>query len=186
MTQTPTDFAATPLECFLLLRGLALQCPYRTGTCNYSHGTQERRPGYATPQMLSGFCAPVRSWRCSVCQGMPEAGSRTRAEPRPQCSNLPHVLPESLRRQCRPPVVWHILVTRCVSLLLVLCLLCSEALRQCELFICKCRGSHYGSLSFQQTVTDAQRCRWCLGVTGHAQEWWHSCWPQRWRTHCCC
>lgn len=71
-------------------------------------GDVERGPGDATPRMLGGFCAAARSWRCTICQGTPEAGGRTRCEPGPWCSDLT-VLPRCdtsrshamrLRHQC--------------------------------------------------------------------------------------
>lgn len=74
------------------------------------------------------------------------------------------------RAQRCTPLVWHAVATRRVSLLLALCFPCPETPKQRELFIFKCRGSRYGLLSSRQTVTDAQHCCWCPGVTFHAQQ----------------
>lgn len=52
--------------------------------------------------------------------------------------------------------------------------------------IFKWKGSGYGSLSSQQTVTDAQRCRGCLGVSFLTQKWQHGHWLPRWLTYCRC
>lgn len=52
--------------------------------------------------------------------------------------------------------------------------------------IFKWKGSGYGSLSSQQTVTDAQRCRGCLGVSFLTQKWQRGHWLPRWLTYCHC
>lgn len=86
-------------------------------------------------------------------QGTSETGSRMWLSP-DRDAPVSHDAPGEF---CTP-VVGHTVVTHQVSLLLMCYFPHSEALRQHELFIFKCTGSHSGSLWCQQTVTDAQHC----------------------------